>query len=124
MVLLKIIYSANVLVAAWVGLSSLFFPSIATQTVFTGAYPPSQYIRLVGCLWLGIAFLSVLGLFRPVTFSPVLILQLFYKAIWLLVVALPAIMRHQQYPKAMAVFFLVWVLVIPVAIPYKELFAS
>lgn len=122
MIALKIVYLANILVAGWIGISSTFFPKTAAQSVFSGAYPDTEIIRLVGCLWLGIAFLSVLGLWRPITFSPVLLIQLFYKGTWLAVVALPALRSGSKYPAGMASFFLAWVLVLPFVIPWKVLF--
>ena len=122
MTTLRIIYIANILVAGWISVSSLFFPKIAASTVFQSAYPATETIRLVGALWLSIAVLSVLGLWKPVTFSPVLLIQLIYKGGWLLVVAVPAMSKSEPYPKAMAAFFMVWVLVLPFAIPWKSLF--
>ncbi|MBC6995490.1 hypothetical protein QWY85_10440 [Neolewinella lacunae] len=115
---IKIIYLANIVVAGYIGITSLFFPRISAATVFQNAYPSAEFIRLIGCLWLAIALISVLGLWRPLSFSPVLLLQLIYKGIWLLVVALPAIKNNQVYPSGMAVFFLVWVLVLPFVIPW------
>ena len=120
MIDLKLIYFANIIVAGWIGISSLFFPKTAIATVFSNAYQPSELVRLVGALWLAIALLSVLGLWKPITFSPVLLLQLFYKGGWLIVVALPAMLNGINYPKGMAVFFLIWVLVLPFLIPWKE----
>lgn len=117
---MKFIYIANILVAGWISISSLFFPRYATATVFSGAYPQSEIMRLVGCLWLAIAVLSLLGLWKPILFSPILLVQLIYKATWLLVVALPAIHQQQKYPKGMALFFLIWVVILPFFIPWKE----
>ena len=120
---LTLIYIANTIVAGWVGISSLYFPKLATTTVFAGAYPESEVMRLAGALWTGIALLSLMGLFRPISFSPVLILQVFYKGSWLVFVALPAILQGSSYPKAMALFFLIWVIILPFFIPWKQLFA-
>ena len=123
MTFLRLIYIANILVAGWISITALFYPKLAVNSVFTNAYPNSEYIRLVGALWLSIAAHSVLDLWKPLTFSPVLIMQLIYKSMWLLVVALPAISKGQSYPRAMAVFFLVWVIILPFAIPWKTLFS-
>lgn len=120
---LKIIYLANVLVAGWIGITSLFYPKTAATTVFSNAYQATETIRLVGALWLAIAVLSVFGLWRPVNFSPVLILQLIYKGGWLLVVGIPAMINNTSYPKGMASFFIVWVLILPFIIPWKALFS-
>lgn len=118
MTALKFVYIANIIVAGYIGIVSLFFPKASAATIFQNTYPTSELIRLVGCLWLGIALLSALGLWRPLTFSPVLLLQLIYKGSWLLLVALPALRNAQPFPTGMAAFFAVWVLVLPFVIPW------
>ena len=50
---------------------------------------------------------------------PILLVQLIYKSIWLIVVALPAIRNQAKFPEGMAFFFVVWVLVLPFVIPWK-----
>jgi len=119
MIGLKIIYILNIIVAGQIAISAISNPENAALTTFGNAYEPTDIIKLVGCLWLGIAILSILGLFKPIMFSPVLLVQLIYKGTWLLIVALPAIRNAEPYPKAMAGFFLVWVIVLPFLIPWK-----
>ncbi len=119
MLAIKIVYLANIIVAGWISVSSLVSPNKAAATVFQNAYQPTELIRLVGCLWLAIAVISALGLWRPISFSPILLVQLIYKGTWLLVVALPAIRSGQPYPTGMALFFLIWVLVLPFVIPFS-----
>ncbi|MEM1259230.1 MAG: hypothetical protein AAGH81_11915 [Bacteroidota bacterium] len=72
MILLKTIYLANIVVAGYVDLSSLCVPKTAAATVFSNE--ETEIIRLVGCLWLGITLLPALGLWKPLTFSPVRLL--------------------------------------------------
>ncbi len=120
MIGLRIIYVLNIIVAGQIAFSSLGNPKNAALTTFGNAYQPTEVIRLVGCLWLAIAVLSVLGLWKPVTFSPVLLLQIIYKGTWLLVVALPAFRNDIPFPKTMAIFFIVWVIVLPFVIPWSE----
>ena len=122
MIGLRIIYVLNIIVAGQIAISAMSNPKTAAMTTFGNAYQPTEVMKLVGCLWLGIAILSVLGLFKPITFSPVLLIQLIYKGTWLLVVALPAIRNNELYPKAMASFFLVWVITLPFLIPWKSWF--
>lgn len=124
MLALKIIYIANIIVAGWISITSIFYPKKAIITVFQNAYPDTKVVQLVGCLWLGITILSILGLWKPITFSPVLLLQLIYKGTWLLVVALPAIRNAEPYPSGMARFFLIWVIILPFVIPWKAWFES
>jgi hypothetical protein len=61
MIALKLIYVANIIVAGWISLTSIFAPKTAVVTVFSNAYPETEVMRLVGCLWLGIALLSYWG---------------------------------------------------------------
>jgi len=119
---LKLVYIANTIVAGWISFSSLFSPVYAQHTIFGGSLAYSEAIRLVGALWGGIFTLSVLGLWYPFQMSPVLLLQLIYKSVWLLFVAVPAQFNHKPYPTAMALFFVIWVIVLPFVIPWKQLF--
>ncbi len=123
MLFMKLMYTANILVAGWVGLSAFFFPKTALATVFENAFAYSESIRLVGALWFAIFILSCLGLFFPEKMSPVFLLQLIYKGGWLLVVALPAMMNQEPYPRGMAFFFLIWVVILPFVIPWGKLFS-
>ena len=45
-------------------------------------------------------------------------LKLIYKGSWLLVVAIPALKSNEQFPMGIAVFFLIWCLVLPFVIPW------
>ena len=123
MLLLRIIYTANILVAGWISISSLFFPRQAQGTVFSGSIEYSESIRLVGALWGAIFILSILGLFFPQKMRLVLLFQLIYKFSWLLCVALPALLHGQSFPREMALFFIVWVIVLPFAIDWNWLFS-
>lgn len=118
---LKCMYLANIIVAGWVGITSLFFPKTAQVTVFTNAFEYSEAFRLVGALWSAIFILSFVGLWYPKQMSLVLVFQLIYKASWLAMVATPAFLQNAPYPKAMAWFFLLWIFLLPLIIPWKEI---
>lgn len=120
--MIKLVYLANVFIAGWISISSLFYPYIAKTTVFTDDFEFSEAIRLVGALWFAIFILSILGLFFPKKMSLVLVFQLIYKSSWLIFAAVPAIMASKPYPKSMAMFFLIWVIVLPFVIPWREIF--
>lgn len=121
---MKIIYAANILVAGWISISSLFFPQTAQVTVFTNNFAYSEAIRLVGALWGAIFILSVIGLFYPMKMSLVLLFQLIYKSSWLVFAALPAMLKQEAYPKGMAVCFVVWILILPFVIPWRSIFSD
>ena len=122
MIALKLMYAANILLAGWISISSLFFPEKAAITVFENNFAYSEAIRLVGALWFAIFILSILGLFFPMQMSLVLLFQLIYKGSWLLFAALPAMMHQQPYPKGMAICFIIWVVILPFVIPWRHLF--
>lgn len=123
MIALKLMYSANILVAGWISITSLFFPQKAALTVFENQFAYSEVIRLVGALWWAIFILSILGLFFPMQMSLILLFQLIYKGSWLMLAALPAMLNNQPYPKSMAIFFVIWVMVLPFVIPWRGLFS-
>jgi hypothetical protein len=120
---IKLVYIANIIVAGWISISSLFYPKTAQITVFEQNFAYSEAIRLVGALWFAIFILSILGLFFPEKMSLVLLFQLIYKSSWLIFAAFPAMLHQQPYPKGMAVVFLIWVLVLPFVIPWKTIFS-
>ena len=124
MIPLYVVYIANILVAGWISLTSLFAPEKARLSVFEGTIEFSDSIRLVGALWFAIFVLSILGLFFPRQMQLVLLFQVIYKGTWLLVVALPLWRQGLPYPSGMASFFLVWVLVLPWVIRWRELFGG
>ncbi|RMB63224.1 hypothetical protein EAX61_02185 [Dokdonia sinensis] len=124
MIGLKVIYIANILVAGWISITCLFNPTKGVATVFENAIAYSEGIRLIGALWFAIFVLSIIGLFFPQKMSLVLLFQLIYKGSWLVVVAVPAIQKGLEYPRGMATFFLVWVIVLPFVIPWKYLFSN
>lgn len=122
--LLRVVYLANIIVAGWISISSLFFPRTAIATVFSNDFAYSEAIRLVGSLWGAIFLLSILGLFFPQKMSLVLLFQLIYKSSWLLFAALPAMFKNEPFPRGMAIFFVIWVLVLPFVIPWTQLFTK
>lgn len=123
---LRIIYSANILTAGFAGVLSLVNTKKATAWIFQGKYQRSEVIRLVGWLWVSIAALSVMGLVFPLEFSPVLVLQLLYKSGWLLFSLLSGIFpeHSRPVPRILFLFFLVWVHLLPLFIPWSYLFGG
>lgn len=117
-----LVYLANIIVAGWISITCLFYPKTAQITIFSGAFTYSEAIRLVGALWGAIFILSFLGLFYPQQMRLIFLFQFIYKSLWLLFAALPAILNHQSYPKGMAIFFLIWILLLPFVIPWQILF--
>ncbi len=122
MTALKLVYMANIIVTGWISFTSLFYPAIAQGSIFSHTVAYSSVIRLTGSLWGGIFLLSVAGLYFPQNMQLVLLFQLLYKSLWLLFAALPDIIHHKPYPKGMAVFFVLWIIVLPNVIDWKYIF--
>ena len=116
MLLAKLMFLANVLLAGWISFNCMFAPLKAKTVVFEDAFQYSESIRLVGCLWFGIFLLSFFGLFFTEKMNLVFLFQFIYKSSWLLLVALPAIRSANDFPKGMATCFLIWVIILPFVI--------
>jgi hypothetical protein len=53
--------------------------------VFQEAYQANDSMKIIGSFWLAIGVVSILGLVSPIKISPVLIIQIIYKALYLFV---------------------------------------
>ena len=83
-------YIFNILVLIPVGLTTLLGGERGGRFVFQGRFPESAGIRtILGSLWTAILIGSVIGLFHPVPMSPLLLIQVIYKTLWLVVFVLP-----------------------------------
>lgn len=125
---MRAVYAANVLVAGWVGITTLFRPVASERLVFQGGAVASPGLRVAGALWTAIAVCSLAGLFWPRSFAGVLVIQLVYKGLWLAAVAVPAMLAREdgprRFPWGMSAFFAVWVVVLPWVIPWAHLIAG
>ena len=85
---LKFMYAYTIAGAGGLALGLLVAPrAIASALGWPDQDPVMEGV--VGSVYLGFALLSVLGLRAPLNFAPVLLLQLCYKSVWFLGVAVP-----------------------------------
>jgi hypothetical protein len=120
---LLIPYIVNIILLVPVSLGTLFNVKKAVRPVFEES---AGYRTLSGAVWTAILILSVIGLFYPVKFSPVLVVQVAYKLLWLVVFFLPRIVdktRHQEIDRPITIIFLVLLLAYPFFIPWSYLFS-
>lgn len=116
---MQFMFAANILVAGVVGFSALFLARGSSNPVFSNIENVSEATRICGAFWLAVALLSVMGLTAPEKFAAILWMQLIYKGSYLLFSYLPQmLMGKRNLPHAMAVFFLAWVVCIPVALHF------
>ncbi len=127
MTLLLLPYVFNILVLVPIGLITLLGGERGGRIACQGKFPESAGFRtILGSLWTAILIGSVLGLFHPVTMSPLLLIQVIYKTLWLLVFVLPRLVagRSVEVPWGISLTFLVIVVSYPWVIPWAQLFGQ
>ena len=120
--LLVIPYLVNITILVPVALGSL----TGLLPISGGHFPESAGWRTIaGSLWTGILVCSVAGVFHPVAFSPILFLQVVYKAVWLVFYVLPRLRNadsRREVHWGIASSFTLIVLLYPFVIPWSVLF--
>jgi len=115
-------YLANIAILVPVAFGSL----TGLLPISRGHFPESAGWRTItGSMWTAILVCSIAGLFHPIIFAPILLLQVLYKAVWLVFYVLPRL-RNADSRKdihwGMAVSFLLIVMFYPLVIPWSVLF--
>lgn len=87
-------------------------------------YPASLIAGVAYSQWLAIALLSVLGLRSPIKYSPVLLLVVTYKTVWMLALALPKAISGTliSWGQTNAIEWLILVVVVALVMPWKYIF--
>ena len=127
MTLLQVPYIFNIAVLIPVGLLTLLGGERGGQLACQNKFPESEGFRtILGSLWTAILLGSILGLFYPVTMSPLLLIQVIYKTLWLIVFVMPRLLKGKisEVPSGIALVFLVIVLSYPWVIPWGQLFGT
>ncbi len=112
--LLRLAYVANILILAPICWNMFFGSGVAS--VFEAKVEESAGLRLlVGSLWLAILVGSTIGLLAPRFFAPIILIQIFYKSLWLLVFVLPLIAagKSDQVPWGISTTFIAIVVSYP-----------
>jgi hypothetical protein len=89
-----------------------------------GTWEPRD--AMAWCVWTAFATLAVLGIFRPLKMLPILLLEIFYKVLWLIIVAYPlwsAGTLAGSSAESTASAFL-WVLLPIAAVPWGYVFRN
>lgn len=119
-------YVFNIIVLLPVGLMTLFGGAETQRRLFLGKYPDSPGLRtILGSLWTAILICSAIGIFYPLSMSPLLLVQVIYKTLWWLVFVLPRLLtgRAEQIHWPIAGVFLFILLTYPWVIPWAAVFA-
>ena len=127
MTLLHLPYIFNIIVLIPIGLLTLLGGEKGGQLACQSKFPESEGFRtILGSLWTAILIGSVLGLFFPITMSALLLIQVIYKSLWLLVYAMPRMLKQgsNEVPWGIASTFLVIIVSYPWVIPWGQLFGN
>jgi hypothetical protein len=120
-------YIFNIIVLVPVGLLTLLGGERGGHVACQEKFPESEGFRtILGSLWRAIMGGSILGLFYPVPMSPMLLIQVIHKTLWLLVFVLPRLLnrRSSEVPWGIALVFLVIVVSYPSVIPWEKLLVT
>lgn len=88
---------------------------------------PWDHVRAVAfCVWASYSTLSVLGLIHPLKMLPIMIFMIFYKSLWLIVVAYPLWRANALAgsPAEEMTHVFLWVPVPIIAMPWKYAFQN
>ncbi len=119
---LRFMYCYTIIGAGGLGVAALLSPRYL-DSIF--AWPGGEPIvsGISGSVFLAFALLAALALRNPVRFTPVLILQLAYKAIWTVFVFLPIALTGRLSTDAVlfSVFFASYIVGDLVSVPFASL---
>ena len=122
---LRFMYAYTIVGAGGFGLGMVVAPN-AMQSALGWPSQDRIILGMTGSVLFAFAILSILGLRSPLAFAPVLLLQLCYKLVWFIGVALPLLIAGQLPPHAIlpAAVFATYVIGDLIAIPFAYLFAK
>ncbi len=119
---LRVLFALDVVGAGAPGVLMLVSPDDAADLLFGGGLAAGPATAVLGCIWIALGLLSLAGVARPVTFSPVLLVQFVYKLVWLCAVGIPAALAGDGLPPVLTAIFAGWVVAVGLAAPWGTLF--
>ena len=122
---LKGMYIYTIVGAGGAGLGIIAFPDVILS-IFGWPNQDQLTFGVTGSVYLAFALLSLLGLRSPLKFTPVLMLQLTYKVVWLIGVILPILFagKFPAYALLFTVIFVTYIIGDLIAIPFSYVFAK
>jgi len=122
---LKAMYLYTIIGAGGFGLGILLMPA-TMRTAFGWPSQDPIVLGVTGSVYFSFALLSVLGLRSPLKFSPVLLLELVYKTVWLAAVIVPLLVRGEfpAYGRLQVAIFSTYIIGDLIAIPFAYLFGK
>ena len=122
---LRLMYVYTIVLSGMLGLGILVAPQWTTSVMGWSVDAPIA-VGIVASVYVAFGVLAAFGLRKPLTFVPVLLLQLLYKVVWLGGVFLPLLVNN-RLPETGFVFagvFASYIVGDVIAIPFRYLFSS
>ena len=122
---LKGIYIYTIVVAGFTGVGIIVMPEMI-KTKFPWPVEEPTAFGIIGSIYVACGLLAILGLRSPLKFVPLLLMQLFYKSVWFIGVALPlwATGHFPSYAIPTVIIFATFIIGDLVAIPFSYVFAK
>ena len=122
---IKGMYIYTIVVAGLFGLGMIVVPETIKLT-FTWPVEEPVAFGIIGSIYVACGLLSILGLRSPLKFTPVFLMQLFYKSVWFIGVALPLwVSGHfPSYAIPTVILFATFIVGDLMAIPFSHVFAK
>lgn len=120
---LKFMYLYTIMGAGLFGLGILIKPDMI-KSVFQWPADEPISLGIVGSVYAAFGILSLFGLRDPLKFTPILLLQLCYKAVWFIGVVTPLLVsgRFPSYAFFTVVIFTTYIVGNLIAIPFPYIF--
>ncbi len=125
---MKVLFFANILWAGVPGLLITFFPKFAQSQMLphmVGSVPQDMMtVRILSSIWLAVGLVSLFGLFNPLPVAGVFVVQTIYKVVWIGVAVLPALLQGETRALPLAIGFVIMIVGFAFAIPWSYLFSA
>jgi hypothetical protein len=104
----------------------VFVASDSWSTILKHEGPWDHVKAAAICMWAAYSVLSIFGLINPLRWLPIVMFEIFYKIIWLVIVAYPlwSTNRLAGSPAAEMTYAFVWVILPIVAMPWGYAFRT
>jgi hypothetical protein len=118
-------YIYTIISSGLMGLGIIIVPEMIKSSFPWPVEEPVAF-GIIGSIYVACGLLSVLGLRSPLKFVPLLLLQLFYKSVWFIGVALPlwATGHFPSYAIPTVIIFATFIVGDLIAIPFSYVFAK
>lgn len=122
---LKFMYIYTIIGAGAMGVVIIFAPDVI-RSVFHWPFEEPISMGIVASVYVAFGVLSVFGLWSPLKFAPILLLQLCYKSVWFGLIILPLVVTGKlpAYSIFFVIIFATYIIGDLIAIPFSYIFAK